>query len=313
MAYSTSLDTTNSLISLDYAKEHLQIDTGFAQVVIVQCTKENAGGGIGGEYFLISSTVDDYYVWLDVDDGSDDPAVANRTGIEVDIEDNDKADTVAAAVQAAVTAVTGMTATVSGATVTITNDSSGEVSQPTAGDSPFTVTEAIAGTSGDVEFDDKITDLINAASWYFNDFTRRKLKAQSITEYHDGDHPYQLFLNSPPVTGLTLYSDADRAFGSTTAISSDDYVLYDQRGEVWLTGTSFINDKRVIKATYTGGYSTIPYDIQEACVTLVEFYYHGLNQQAVNKTTISNDGGSVTLRETIPLEVSNVISRYVRY
>jgi hypothetical protein len=39
----------------------------------------------GGEYFNISSIDTDFYVWTDIDDGSVDPAPANRTGIEVDV------------------------------------------------------------------------------------------------------------------------------------------------------------------------------------------------------------------------------------
>jgi hypothetical protein len=52
---------------------------------------------IGGKYFTISTTVEDYYVWYDVDDGDSDPGPLGRVGIEVDISANDDAETVATA------------------------------------------------------------------------------------------------------------------------------------------------------------------------------------------------------------------------
>jgi len=38
-----------------------------------------------GDYFFISSTTDDYYVWLTIDGVGTDPAVGGRTGIQVDL------------------------------------------------------------------------------------------------------------------------------------------------------------------------------------------------------------------------------------
>lgn len=49
----------------------------------------------GGEYFNISSSSTDYYVWYDIDNGSSDPTVSGRTGIEVDIASGDTAAQVA--------------------------------------------------------------------------------------------------------------------------------------------------------------------------------------------------------------------------
>jgi hypothetical protein len=60
---------------------------------IGEITDINAAGatpaGLDGTHFLISTTATDYYVWYDLDDGSVDPAVGGRTGIEVDIATGD--------------------------------------------------------------------------------------------------------------------------------------------------------------------------------------------------------------------------------
>ncbi|MBW1780231.1 MAG: flagellar hook-associated protein FlgL [Deltaproteobacteria bacterium] len=89
----------------------------------------------GGEYFKVSSSTTDYYVWYDIDNGSSDPSVAGRTGIEVDISSGDSAAQVAAATQSAIDAVADLSASVSGSSVTIT--SGGEAVDATDGDTEF--------------------------------------------------------------------------------------------------------------------------------------------------------------------------------
>jgi flagellar hook-associated protein 3 len=79
----------------------------------------------GGEYFNISSSTTDYYVWYDIDNGSTDPGVAGRTGIEVDISTGDTADQVAAATQSAIDALADLSASVLGSSVTITSGGEG--------------------------------------------------------------------------------------------------------------------------------------------------------------------------------------------
>ena len=90
----------------------------------------------GGEYFSISSDTD-YYVWYDIDNGSSDPGISGRTGIEVDISSGATADQVAAATQAAIDALADFDATVSGDEVTITLASNGDGVEITDGNTQF--------------------------------------------------------------------------------------------------------------------------------------------------------------------------------
>ena len=60
---------------------------------------------LDGKHFLISSVSTDYYVWFNLDDSSTDPAVAERTAIEVDIALADSALGVAAKLKSAIDAV----------------------------------------------------------------------------------------------------------------------------------------------------------------------------------------------------------------
>ena len=268
MAHTSTLDSTNALTTLAHVKDHLGIDPGTAQIVQVNCQQEDAGGGINNEYFLFSSTVDDYYVWYNVAAGGSDPSVSGRTAIVVAVANSATATVVATATAAAITAVTGVTSTSSGSTVTITNDSAGYVLDPDDGTTPFTVTQAVVGGNDDVSQDVILTDYINEASIWFNDQTDRQLKSRSQTEYHDSQGQWFLYLNHPPISAVTLYEDFSipRAWAAASEVDSDYYEVWteDNIGKLDLTGYVFGFDRRSIKVTYTGGFSTIPTDLERA-------------------------------------------------
>lgn len=114
----------------------------------------NTTASLQSVYFQFSSTVVDYYVWINHDGGGVDPAGSNvgRTAIEVTLPSGDQdADTVAAALQSAINGVTGVTATVLGSDVTIVIDDPGVVnSAVNAGNSTMTVVQSVAGVDSTV-------------------------------------------------------------------------------------------------------------------------------------------------------------------
>jgi len=303
-----ALDTVNSLISLEDAKLILGQDRDVAQIVDVKCGADSSSS-LDAVYFIISSIGVDYYVWIDIDDGSADPAVTGRTGIEVDISANDSAVTVATAVAAAVTAVAAFGAVRTGNTVRITNASAGPVTAAADGNTGWTITTQVSGTINDATYDEMLNDLINQASWFLNAETGRELKSRSQTEYYDGHGGYELYLNHPPISGVTLNQDSDRTYASTTEIASTDYVVYEDEGKLWLTGTSFLFDRQVIKVVYTGGYSTIPYDLQRACRELVAQGYELADHHAYSGER-SNEAGVTNYRLDQLPNVTAAIKKY---
>lgn len=116
-----------------------------------------ATGLTGGEYFLISSLGTDYYVWFDLDNGSIDPAVASRTGIEVDIATGYTVADAAAAIETAVEAVLESTIQVFDVRVDSSNNvfirmkQVGAVNAVAAdGDTGFTIATTRTGIGGDL-------------------------------------------------------------------------------------------------------------------------------------------------------------------
>jgi len=107
-----------------------------------------------GAYFLISDGLDTYYIWTDVEDGSDDPGGEGGpleglgyTGIEVDILTTTAVGDIALAIETAVELATSIVVTVDSATCTFIVSTRGySIPSEDEGDSvPFTVTNVHYG------------------------------------------------------------------------------------------------------------------------------------------------------------------------
>ena len=306
-AYTAALDTDNNLVSLAQVKEHLGIEEGAAQVVEITCS----AGISTGEYFNLSSIVDDYYVWYNVAGAGGDPSVSNRTALSVAVPASSSPQEIGSATASAITAVDGMTASVTGSVVTVENDSVGEATAPSDGDVGFTFDTTISGENEDTELDNLLIDYINQVSWLMNSLCDREIKARTQTEYYDTDGSYTLYLNHPPIASLQLYQDSERSFGTDTLIASTDYELYTERGMVYLTGTGFLHDRRTTKAVYTGGWSTIPHDIQGLCLQLIEKRYARRRSEG-KESTSDESGKAVTWGAFLDEYANAVIAKYRR-
>ena len=123
-------------------------------------TTADSSGSLSGRSFFINaieadSTTDvgfkivEYYVWIDVDNGSSDPSISGKTGVEVNISANDTANTIATAVKNALDALSNFSASVSTNEVTVTNANRGSVVDAldrSTGGTGFTISTTTQGT-----------------------------------------------------------------------------------------------------------------------------------------------------------------------
>ena len=100
-------------------------------------TIDFAGLGVAdqdGTYFLFqvmgSGGASDHYAWFDLDDGSTDPAVADRAGHEIDVATGDTDEDIAVAAATVLNAIADLTVTIVGTVVTVTNERDGELEPP---------------------------------------------------------------------------------------------------------------------------------------------------------------------------------------
>ena len=164
--------------------------------------------------------------------------------------------------------------------------------------------------------------LINAASTMAATLCQRgidengvsRFLATSRTEYYDGDGSDTLHVKAYPLTLVTtLYVDPDRDYGSSTLVESTDYVTYENEGMIKTDGALLSGGFKSIKLTYTGGYSTVPADLQHAVKELVAFLYKRNTDKRVGVSSVSVGDKSIAYEANIPESVMSTFKRYRRW
>lgn len=149
------------------------------------------------------------------------------------------------------------------------------VATPASG--PYLTTRASFKTAWNItktDDDSRIDALLAQVTDLFQSLCDRQFYAAEVTEYPRilGVPLSRVFLARTPVTtpltALYLSWSWPRVYDATTLlVEGTDYVVDEETGTVefvsptWYSGKSRI---RAIQATYTGGYSTIPGDLERA-------------------------------------------------
>ncbi len=167
--------------------------------------------------------------------------------------------------------------------------------------------------------EEEVDLIINAASTRAAEMTGRgvdengysRLLSTSRTEYYDGDGSDTLLLKAYPVTTVsTIYVDTEREYASTDLLDSTDYVWYGMEGTVRTDGALFSSGNKSVKVTYSGGYSTVPYDLQLAVKELVQFWYKRNTDKRVGVASISVGDKNVSYETDVPKSVTSIFNRY---
>lgn len=177
---------------------------------------------------------------------------------------------------------------------------------------------SITGTSDD----DFIDNLIARASEAIENYCKRKFNSETLTEYYDGKGSNRIVLDRRPVISITsIHDDTDREYGSATLVAASDYVLYEDRGiveydasERTFTSTKayFADGQKNVKVVYVAGYSTIPTDVEQACIMLVALLYNRGEQRADGIKTEAQAGTyNVAYVGTLMIpEIKQLLERY---
>lgn len=164
--------------------------------------------------------------------------------------------------------------------------------------------------STDTTYDTLLEKCIDAASMFHNKQTDYDLLARTVTEYQDGLGHSQVILHQRPVSGVTLYSDPDHTWA--TAITSTLYEIWANEGILEITDTSLDIGEMVLKITYTGGYSTVPADLEMSAIMLTIHWYEEFKNHRIGLASASNEAGSSSYLGSVPQYCQDVIGRYRR-
>lgn len=120
----------------------------------------------------------------------------------------------------------------------------------------------------DVSTDDTLLKaIITRVSASIASTCNRIFYAHDITEYQDGEGDSTLVAEQYPINSITsIHDDVERAYGSDTLIASTDYVYYSEKGLIKLDNYYFAVGLKNIKLVYNAGYSTVPQDLEMACI-----------------------------------------------
>jgi hypothetical protein len=167
---------------------------------------------------------------------------------------------------------------------------------------------AVSNTSQDT----RIERFINAASAMIEQYCSRRFKVQTFIEVHDGRSSQSILLhNWPAQKPSEVNIDPSWAFGPSTALAVDTFTVMDNG---WLTLRSSIFPRGVqnIKITYQAGYSTVPADLEEIALMLVEYLYQHRNDRRSGIKSKSKSGENIAYMETIPPNITSLLGPYIR-
>ena len=144
----------------------------------------------------------------------------------------------------------------------------------------ITTTEAktYLNVTGSAE-DTTIAELINVAGQALAHHCNRRLVAETVIEYQDGNGQRKLWLREPASVKPTIYVDANHAWGTDTQIAAADLLWAAGRDgtsrEVVYLDNVFSEGQSNIKASYTSGFETagMPEQVKQACRVQVARLY----------------------------------------
>ena len=122
---------------------------------------------------------------------------------------------------------------------------------------------------------DLLNVLILAATAFLERVCHRTFASTTHTEVHDGDGQNVLILDHAPVDSITTITITD-ADGDETEIAGSEFRVHEGAAIVEFAPestadySSFPAGFRNISVVYIAGWATIPEDVQQACVELIE-------------------------------------------
>lgn len=141
--------------------------------------------------------------------------------------------------------------------------------------------------------DDLLKNIINRSTDVVENYCggRRFASTTHTNEEYDGNGRYYINLKHYPVTALTTYQRNYGTVGDTDWNSLEgDYIKLvsdttDGPGQVYYIG-GFLKGVRNYRFTYTAGYSTIPNDLEEACIILATYMYNARKSTGLKSETL---------------------------
>ena len=178
----------------------------------------------------------------------------------------------------------------------------------------FMSTDVEQSDKTDVPDDDLIYALINRVSATMETYSDRKFLSREYTEYSDGNNSNKLYPSQYPVTSVSgIWQDPNWVWEDATLIAATNYRISSTgRYIVFKTRGLLPNYPENIKNIYTAGYTTVPYDVEDACIKQLASIFK--SKEDIHVFSKSLEDGSVERYQTALLpSVKLVLDLYRDY
>lgn len=181
-------------------------------------------------------------------------------------------------------------------------------------------------TINSTEQDDKINALITRVSQFIKTYCGKTFVdyvSTDKTEYYDAVNTSDIFLDEQPVisiTSLQVSNDGGKTY-NTALVEYDDFFVNYDIGVV--TSTSTFTDSssssvsqgvssRSLKVKYRGGYKTLPADLRQAALDMVEYYRANeyTPRQDFQSFKIENLGFRTGDSPSLPSHIKRILDQY---
>lgn len=159
----------------------------------------------------------------------------------------------------------------------------------------------------DTSDDDLLTRLINAASMAIEVYCSRTFLSAAYTETRDGTGTRKMTMRNFPVTAVASVFVDGQAVPARLSPLSNGYTFDDLK--VALTGYVFTSGMGNVTVTYTAGFASVPYDIEQACIEAVSLRYKAKDRLGVNSKSLAGESISFT-NDDFPDYVTRVLRQY---
>jgi len=157
--------------------------------------------------------------------------------------------------------------------------------------------EYLKKDTADTTDDTLLQNIITRVSAEIEKRCNRSFHAATFTEYQKGNGTNRTYLKNWPINSVTsIHIDDDREWTADMAVDAADIIISNQNpgmiildsGETFRKTVDQIENVRII---YNAGYSTIPTDLEQACIEIccVRYIKSGGMINSVIKDTIDPD------------------------
>jgi len=161
----------------------------------------------------------------------------------------------------------------------------------------------ITGNSDDAV----IARLVTAVSNYIQSWLNRTFAMATYTDISNGNNESTKMFSNYPVQSVSSVTISGVAIPASADGIAYGYVFDDQ--SLALIGTTCGRGLKNVRITYTAGYSSVPFEIAQACIELVAIRYR--ERTRVGEVSKSLGGETVSFtQKDMPDSVRTILNNY---